>query len=87
MANSWLFTRDHESIHLSRAEQFGLILAGPGRARQQLAFDSEAAIEQYQRELAERMAAGGWILYGVDRERRDRNRTEGRHAPERRLRN
>jgi hypothetical protein len=87
MPSSWLFTRDNESVYISRADHYGIVVAGPGQTRQQLEFDSEGAVEQYQRQVAERMAAGGWILYAVDRQRREGDRGAHRSSPERRLRN
>jgi hypothetical protein len=87
MSNSWLFTRNDESVYISRADQFGVIVAGPGQTRQQFEFDSENAVEQYQRDVAEQMAAGGWILYAVDQQRRNRERASPGNSPDRRLRN
>lgn len=75
MASSWLFTRNDESVYISLAGKHGVVVAGPGQARQQFEFDSEGAVERYQRQVAEQMAAGGWILYATDRQRRSRERT------------
>jgi hypothetical protein len=50
-------------------------VAGPGQRRQRLEFDGEAAVQEYQRQIATDMASSGWILYGVDRERRSRERS------------
>ncbi len=88
MARSWLFTRNDESVLLSLAGKHAVTMDGPGHRRQQLEFDNDAAVEAYQREIALDMAAGGWILYGVDRQRRSRERAGERLINrERRLRN
>jgi hypothetical protein len=87
MSNSWLFTRNDESVYISRADQYSVVVAGPGQSRQQLEFDSESAVERYQREVAEQMAEGGWILYAVNRQRRAGDRGGRAASPDRRLRN
>jgi hypothetical protein len=87
MPSSWLFTRADESVFISRADKFTMVVAGPGHARQQLEFDHEPAVQRYQQDVAEQMAAGGWILYAVDRQRRTRERAEGTAGVERRARN
>jgi hypothetical protein len=85
MASSWLFTRNHESVFISRAGRHAVVVAGPGQTRQQFEFDSETAVERYQRQVAEQMAEGGWILFGVDRQRRGAERTGAeRRGPDRR---
>jgi hypothetical protein len=70
MPNNWLFVKDQHSIYISRTALYSVVVAGPGRARQQLAFEDERGVQQYQAEVAGRMAARGWILYAVDRQRR-----------------
>jgi hypothetical protein len=70
MSNSWLFIKDPHSIYISRADAYSVVVAGPGRARQQLAFEDEQGVQHYQAQVAGRMAARGWILYGVDQQRR-----------------
>jgi hypothetical protein len=87
MASSWLFTRNDESVYLSRAGKFTMLVAGPGQRRQQLHFDDEPAVQEYQRQIADQMASSGWILYGVDQERRHREPGSAQTArQERRLR-
>jgi hypothetical protein len=87
MASSWLFTRKDESVYISRAGQHAVVVAGPGQTRQHFEFDSDTAVERYQRQVAEQMAAGGWILYAVDRDRRgdERSGEAQRRGPNRRL--
>lgn len=84
---SWLFIRNAESIWVERPHGLTLILAGPqARRREQRDFISEAALEAFQRTLAEGLAEKGWFLHGVNRERRtaaDR-RSAPRATPDRR---
>lgn len=67
---SWLFLKDSQSIWVERLAERSLITAGPGPTRQQRDFISEAALEAFEMALAERLAADGWFLWGVDRDRR-----------------
>ncbi|MGE0591792.1 MAG: hypothetical protein AB7G23_01560 [Vicinamibacterales bacterium] len=84
-AGSWLFTRGPESIHIVRQEGGRLTVEGPGAKHQQHRFDTEDAIQRFQVTLAEELSEAGWLLFGVDRERRTgrERRTTGR-GPDRR---
>jgi hypothetical protein len=84
MTNSWLFVREQHSIYVVRADAYGVLVAGPGRVRQHLAFADERGVQEYQTRLAERMAARGWILYGVDQQRRAGEQRPRPHPQERR---
>ena len=77
---SWLFVKDSQSIWVERLAANSLITAGPGPTRQQRDFISEAALEAFQMALGERLAADGWFLWGVDRDRRRAARHEQREA-------
>ena len=66
----WLFLKDSESIWVERPQKHRLLLAGPGPYREQRDFISDAALEAFQMALAERLAAEGWFLWGINRERR-----------------
>jgi hypothetical protein len=82
---SWLFVRGQETIWVLRSEGH-VAICGPGTAREDYNFDSPMGIEAFQVSFAERLMAGGWILWGIDRERRsgqDR-RTGDRDTPDRR---
>ena len=84
---SWLFIKDQQSIWVERPHGRLLVVAGPGKARDERDFISEEALDQYQIALAERLAGDGWFLWGVNRERRlaaDRRKTS-RGTPDRRL--
>ena len=55
-----------------------MIVAGPGPAREHHDFPSEDALQGFQVALADRLASTGWLLRGVNRERRtglDRQRS------------
>lgn len=65
-----------------------MIVAGPGRLREEHDFEDEDALQGYQMALADRLAGAGWLLWGVDRHRRsgpDRRKT-GRESSDRRHR-
>jgi hypothetical protein len=82
---SWLFVRGQESIWVLRSEGH-VAVCGPGTIREDYSFDSPMGMEAFQVSFAERLMASGWILWGVDRERRtvpDR-RTDERDSPDRR---
>lgn len=84
---SWLFIKDQQSIWVERPHGRLLVVAGPGKARDERDFISEEALDQFQIALAERLAGDGWFLWGVNRERRlaaDRRKTS-RGTPDRRL--
>lgn len=84
---SWLFLKDSEAIWVERPYGTTLIVAGPGKkARQQRDFLSEAALDQFQMDLATRLAADGWFLWGMNRDRRaSESEAQADHLPERRL--
>jgi hypothetical protein len=82
---SWLFVRGQETIWVLRSEGH-VAVCGPGNAREDYSFESPMGMEAFQVSFAERLMSGGWILWGVDRERRtghDR-RTGDRDTPDRR---
>ena len=83
---SWLFVRGQETIWVLRSEGGHVAVCGPGTAREDYNFESPMGIEAFQVSFAERLIESGWILWGVDRERRtghDR-RTGSRDSPDRR---
>ena len=47
-----------------------MVVAGPGPTREQHDFPDEDALQQYQMSIADRLASAGWLLWGVDRQRR-----------------
>ena len=84
---SWLFVKGDETIWIVRPEKYVLLVCGPGALQEHQSFDSEDALEGFQVWLAEELISSGWILWGIDRDRRsgrDR-RLAGRETPERRL--
>ena len=83
---SWLFIKGQETIWLLRSEPDHLVVCGPGTCREHFRFDGDSQMESFQVSFAERLIAGGWILWGIDRERRsgrDR-RGAGRGSSDRR---
>jgi hypothetical protein len=76
---SWLFIRNNETIWIERPYGRRLIVAGPGPTRDERLFFDEATLNEYQIALAERLAAEGWFLWGVNRDRR--SGSDRRSAP------
>ena len=65
-----------------------MVVAGPGALREEREFPDEEALQGFQMAIADRLASAGWLLWGVDRQRRtgtDRRGT-ARTSPERRSR-
>ena len=83
---SWLFVRGHETIWVLRSDGGHVAICGPGSAREDYAFESPMGMEAFQVSFAERLMTSGWILWGVDRERRSGSdrRTGDRDTPDRR---
>ena len=85
-ASSWLFLRGDQSIWVERPRGFTMVVAGPGAQREEHEFRDEAALQDYQGDLADRLTAAGWFLAAHDHDRRqlrDR-RALRRESPERR---
>jgi hypothetical protein len=83
---SWLFVNGEQSIHIARPGGRALIISGPGTSRQRRDFDDEEALQRYQISMAEQLAERGWMLFGVDRDRRVNERsTPPREMPDRRV--
>ena len=70
MATSWLFVKGDQSIWVERPRGCSMIVAGPGALREQHDFADEDALQGYQMAIAEKLASAGWLLWGVDRQRR-----------------
>jgi hypothetical protein len=83
---SWLFVRGQETIWVLRSEGH-VAVCGPGAAREDYNFESPMGMEAFQVSFAERLMTSGWILWGVDRERRSGHdrRTGERDTPDRRV--
>src|SRR5687767_5531683 len=65
-AASWLFIKGQETIWLLRSDADHLVVCGPGTCREHFRFDADSAMESFQVSFAERLIAGGWILWGID---------------------
>jgi len=86
-AASWLFIKGQETIWVLRLEGDHLVVCGPGNCREHVTLAGDESVESFQVSFAERLMACGWILWGVDRERRSgrERRVGGRDAVDRRL--
>lgn len=73
---SWLFIRGPESIWIERLSGKTLIIAGPGRRRQQRRFFTEEQLQRFQIRLAEKLAGQRWFLWAYNGDRRSRSRGE-----------
>lgn len=67
---SWLFVKGDETVWILRPEDFVLLVCGPGSEQRRHTFDGEAALEGFHVWLAEQLMSSGWILWGIDRDRR-----------------
>ena len=85
---SWLFVKGEQSIWIERPHGHSMVVAGPGPKREQHDFAGEDELQQYQMNLADRLASAGWLLWGVDRQRRSgaERRVAARQSPDRRRR-
>ena len=83
---SWLFVKGNDSIRIVRPEGFGLIVLGPGPLRHVHDFKDEAEMQAYQMSVAEELSEQGWMLLGMDVERRSGRDRRGvaRGTPNRR---
>jgi hypothetical protein len=83
---SWLFLKGDETIWVLRSPGGHIAVCGPGTAREDYSFDSPMGMEAFQVSFAERLMASGWVLWGVDRERRagHERRSAHRETPDRR---
>jgi hypothetical protein len=71
---TWLFSKDHETIWIVRPEAYLLLMFGPGSGRKQYRFAGEAEMQAFQVALAEDLTSTGWILWAVNRDRRQAER-------------
>jgi hypothetical protein len=67
---SWLFVLGEESIWIMHAGDT-MFVYGPGVLQQCFRFASDEARDAYQIGLTERLINDGWVLWGVDRDRRE----------------
>jgi len=83
---TWLFSKERETIWIIRPEAYLLLVFGPGSVRKQYRFGGEGEMQLFRVTMAEHLTSTGWILWGVDRERRrDQRRRAGRSSPDRRV--
>lgn len=63
-----------------------MFIYGPGVLQQCFRFSTDAARDAYQVSMTERLIGDGWVLWGVDRDRRQgsERRHSGRETPDRR---
>ena len=83
---SWLFIKGDQSIWIERPYGCSMIVAGPGTIREEHDFPDEDALQVYQIGIADKLASAGWLLWGVNRQRRsgDDRRGTTRQSSERR---
>jgi hypothetical protein len=85
---SWLFVKGEQSIWIERPHGHSMVVAGPGPTREQHDFADEDALQSYQIAIADRLASAGWLLWGVNAQRRTgaERRGAARQSPDRRQR-
>jgi hypothetical protein len=83
---SWLFVLGEESIWIVHGGEGATFVYGPGTLQQCYQFTTEAARDAYQVSMTERLLGDGWMLWGVDRDRREGRDRRGasRTTPDRR---
>ena len=74
---SWLFVKGQQSIWIERPHGHSMVVAGPGPTREQHDFADEDALQNYQMAIADRLAAAGWLLWGVNAQRRSGTERRG----------
>jgi hypothetical protein len=84
---SWLFVKGEDTIWVLRSADGHVAVCGPGTEREDFSFDGDKAMEAFQVSFAERLMLTGWILWGVDRERRagQERRSSARETVDRRV--
>jgi hypothetical protein len=86
--SSWLFVKGEQSIWIERPHGHSMVVAGPGPTRERHDFADEDALQNYQMAIADRLASAGWLLWGVNAQRRTgvERRAAARQSPDRRQR-
>jgi hypothetical protein len=83
---TWLFRKEHETIWIVRPEAYLLLMFGPGSVRKQYRFGGDAEMQLFQVTVTENLSSTGWVLWGVDRDRRrGERRSAARSASDRRM--
>src|SRR5262245_6505282 len=84
---SWLFVLGDESIWVIRVQRYLLVVHGPGSLQQHHTFSTDAAVDEFQVLMAERLFEDGWVLWGTDLDRRrgGERRRVARDTPDRRM--
>ena len=83
---TWLFRKEHETIWVVRPEAYLLLMFGTGSVRKQYRFTGEAEMQLFQVSLSENLRSTGWVLWGVDRDRRrGERRSATRSTSDRRI--
>jgi DNA-binding response OmpR family regulator len=78
---SWLFTRNGESIWMVRTTTTELAVAGPNRERSVYTFEHERELLSFQAEYQQRLTLGGFTLQAAGSDRRSgRDRRESARA-------
>jgi len=72
-----LFVKGQQSIWIERPHGHSMVVAGPGPTREQHDFADEDALQNYQMAIADRLAAAGWLLWGVNAQRRSGTERRG----------
>jgi CheY-like chemotaxis protein len=85
--NSWLFTRNGDSVWIVRTTAMELCIAGPNNERDVFTFESERELQSFQAEYEQRLTLGGYTLTEAGSDRRsgrDRRQLPRPDVPERR---
>ena len=67
---SWLFTRDGESVWIVRTGDLELSVAGPGTGRGVFTFGFERELQSFQAEYEQRLVLTGFVLQSLGDDRR-----------------
>ena len=83
---SWFFVKGNETVWIVRTDEHSLLVCGPGQTREHHRFDGEKDMNGFHMWLADDLISDGWILWGVDRDRRhhEDRRLVRRDTPDRR---
>lgn len=78
---TWLFTKDGQSVWMTRTTDRTLIISGPARCRRCYEFEAGARLLAFLIALADQLSSTGWRREGVNVDRRSGGERRSPHRP------